>query len=209
MKSWIFIGLVCAASSAFAAQEVQLGCKHLRIVLDARLSPGVIEREWASGEPRRSEASATLELVGCRGQLLDRFVLAAPLAQLDPMPVRGAPNPTYLVSADLTVEAGSYNGPLTIPIQIVRDRLVAAVARFPDKRIEPIHLILNLKSEWRKISNRQVDNLLLVNCQPTDRGFLTSYRRYFPSRHEWKVKVRTRNGLWESDGEFPSRNLFP
>ena len=78
----------------------------MRVVLDARLSPDVVEREWGSGNPR-SESPATLELVGCEGQLLDRLVLDAPLAQLDPIPIRGAPNPTYLVSTDLTAEAGS------------------------------------------------------------------------------------------------------
>jgi len=208
MKHWLFLCLICATSVSFAAQEVQLGCKHLRVVLDARLSPDVVEQEWGSGNPR-SEAPATLELVGCEGQLLDRFVLAAPLAQLDPMPVRGAPNPTYLVSADLTVEAGSYNGPLTIPIQIVRDHLVAAVARFTDKRIEPINLTLTGKSAWRRVSNRNTDDLLLVSSQPKGKGFVTFYRRYFLSHQEWKAKQLTRNDLWESDGEFPSLKLFP
>ena len=208
MKLWLFFCLVCANSVSFAVQEVELGCKHLRIVLDARLSPDVVKQEWGSGNPL-SEAPATLELVGCEGQLLERFVLEAPLAQLDPMPVRGAPNPTYLVSADLTTEAGSYNGPLTIPIQVVRDHLVAAAARFTDKRIEPIRLTLTGKSAWRRVSNRNVDDLLLVSCQPKGQSFVTFYSRFFPSRQGWKVKVRTRDGLWESDGEFPSRNLFP
>ena len=208
MKRWIFLSLVCATSAAFAAQEVELGCKRLRVVLDARLSPDVVAREWGSGK-LRSEAPATLELVGCEGQLLDRLVLDAPLAQLDPLPLRGAPNPTYLVSADLTVEAGSYNGPLTIPIQVVRNHLVPAVARFADKGIAPIYLALTGKSAWRRVTNRNVDELLFVSCQPKGQGFVTFYRRYFPSRQEWKVKVRTRDGLWESDGEFPSRNLFP
>lgn len=208
MKCWLFLCLICATSLSFAAQEVELGCKHLRVVLDARLSSDVVVQEWGSGNPR-SEAPAILALVGCEGQLLDRFVLAAPLAQLDPVPIRGAPNPTYLVSADLTVEAGSYNGPLTIPIQIVRDHLVAAVARFTDKRIEPIRLTLTGKSAWRRVSNRNADDLLLVSSQPKAKGFVTFYRRYFLSREKWKVKQRTQNDLWESDGEFPSRELFP
>jgi len=67
MKLLIFLSLVCATSVAFAAQEVELGCKQLRVVLDARLSPDVVEHEWGSGNPR-SEAPATLELVGCKGQ---------------------------------------------------------------------------------------------------------------------------------------------
>lgn len=208
MKHWLFLSLVCATSAVFAAQDIELGCKHLRVVLDVRLSPDVVEHEWGSGS-HRSEVPATLELVGCEGQLLDRFTLQAPLAQLDPVPIRGAPHPTYLVSADLTTESGSYNGPLTIPIQVIRDHLVPAVARFADKHIEPINLALTGKSAWRRVANRNVEYLLLVSCRPRGQGFVTFYRRYFPSLHEWKVKVRTRDGVWESDGEFPSRNLFP
>ena len=208
MKHWLLLGLVCAASAAFAAQEVEVGGKRLRIVLDARLDPGLVEREWASGNPR-SEAPATLELVGGGGQVLDRLVLAAPLAKLDPEPVRGAPNPTYLVSADLTVEAGSYNGPLTLPIQIVRDHLVPAVARSGTQRTEPIRLPQTGKSAWKRFFIRHGEELLLVSCQPEGQGFETLYRRYFLFRQQWRVKVRTRDGFWESDGEFPSRKMFP
>lgn len=208
MKRWIFLGLVCSTSVAFAAQEAQLGCKRLRVVLDARISPEAVAQEWGSGRPR-SEPPAILELIGCEGQLLDRYALAAPLAQLDPEPIRGAPHPTYLVSADLTAEAGSYNGPLTIPIQVVRQRLVAAVARSADKRTAAIHLALTGKASWRRVANRKVEDLLSVSSQPGGRGFVTSYRRYFLSGQEWQVTVRTRDGLWESDGEFPSRKFFP
>lgn len=208
MKIWVLLSLVCLTSVAFAGQEAELGCKHLRVVLDARLSAESVEHEWGSGHPRH-EAPATLDLFGCEGQLLDRIVLESSLAKLDSVPLRGTRYPTYLVSADLTAEAGSYNGPLTVPIQIVNDRLVAAVAQLPDKRREPIRLSLTGKSAWRRVSIANSDNLLFVSCQPTGHGFVTSYRRYFPSGRGWKVKVRTQDGLWESDGEFPSRNLFP
>ena len=208
MKNWIFFGLVCATSAAWSAQEVDLGCKHLRVVLDGRLSADVVEREWGSGNAR-SEVPATLELLGCEGQLLDRLILGGPLARIDSVPVRGAPNPTYLVSADLTAEAGSYNGPLTIPIQVVHNHLFEAVARFSHRRVEPIRLTLTGKSAWKRVSSRNADEMLLVSCQPRGKGFVTFYRRYFPLRQEWKVKVLARKGLWESDGEFPSRKLFP
>lgn len=203
MKHWLLLYLICPTSISFAAQEADLGCKHLRVVLN----PDMVEQEWASGNPR-TESPATLELVGCNGQLLDRFILAAPFAQLDPVPVHGAPNPTYLVSTDLTAEAGSYNGPLTIPVQIVHDHLVAAVARLTDKRIDPIRLTLTGKSAWRRVLNRNAEDLFLVNCQPKGKGFVTFYRHYFISHKEWKVTMSSQNGLWESDGEFPSRKLF-
>jgi hypothetical protein len=207
MKRWMFINLIFATSVVLAAQEVKLGCQQLRITLDARLNLDAIEREWGSGNPR-SDNPATLELVGCGGELLDRLTLDAPLAMLDAVPVRGAPNPTYLVSADLTAEAGSYSGPLTLPIQIIKNHLVAVVARSDNNYVEPIRLALTGKSAWRRISGRNGDELLYVSCQPKFDGFVTSYRRYFVSHRKWQVKVRIKDGLWESDGDFPSRNLF-
>ena len=208
MKHWISLGLLCAAQIAFAAQEVELGCKRLRVTLDARLTPSLVEQEWGSGN-ERSETPAILELIGCQGRLLDRLILDSPLARLDPEPLRGAPNPTFLVSADLTAAAGSYNGPLTIPIQVVADHLVAVVARDADGRDEAIHLALTGKSAWRKVSSRNVEHLLQVSCQPRNQGFVTLYRRYFPTGRRWKVKARVSKGLWEADGEFPGENLFP
>ena len=208
MKRWLAIILLCSSSFVCAATTVEPGCKNLRIVLDARLSPALVAQAWGSGDPR-PETAATLELVGCQGQLLDRLALPAALAQLDPLPIRGTAYPTYLVSADLTVEAGSYNGPLTMPIQIVGNRLLAAVARVADNRTKPIVLTLTGKSAWRRAAKKQSDDLLFVSSQPQGKGFVTIYQRYFLENHEWHVKQRRRIGLWESDAEFPNRQRFP
>lgn len=208
MNLRILLCLFGISSTALAASEVRLGCSRFHLLLDARLSPATVEREWASGNPR-PEASAVLELRGCKGQLLDRLTLEAPLARLDPAPLRGAPAPTYLVSVDLTAEAGSYNGPLTIPIQVVHNHLMPAVARTPDGRLEPIRLALTGKAAWKKAPVRKVDDLLSVSSQPKDQGFITFYRRYHPTRRGWQVKIRSEAGMWESDGEFPETRLFP
>lgn len=208
MKRWILLCLFSINSTALAVNEVSLGCSRLRLLLDARLSPAIVEREWASGSPR-PEAPAVLELRGCKDQLLDRLILEAPLARLDGAPLRGAPAPTYLVSVDLTAEAGSYNGPLTLPIQVVRNHLTPAVARTPDGRLEPIRLALTGKAAWKKAPLRKVDDLLSVSAQPKDQGFITLYRRYHPTRRGWQVKTLTKSGMWESDGKFPETSLFP
>lgn len=204
-----FLFFLCNTSVAFSAQEVKLGCKQLRLVLDSRLNPKLVEEEWGSGNTR-AEEPAILELINCKGELVDQLVLQSPLAQLDPLPIRGAPNPTYLVSADLTAEMGSYNGPVTIPIQVVNNHLIESVAQYSDKHIEPIHLTITLKSAWKRVSNRNIDDLFQVSCKPKeDKSFVTYYRHYFLSHNNWQVKIRSREGLWESDGEFPNRNSFP
>ncbi len=51
MKWWIFLTLLCATSLAFAAQEVQVGGEHLRLVLDARLSPDIVKMNGGPGIP--------------------------------------------------------------------------------------------------------------------------------------------------------------
>ena len=208
MKFRVFLGLVCTASAAFAQQEVEVGSRRLRVVLDPHLSPALVESEWESENPR-TEPPAALELVGREGQVLDRLVLAAPLAKIDPEPLRGAPHPTCLVSADLTREAGSYNGPLTLPVQIVEDHLVATVAQSSNRRTEPIHLAQTLKAAWQRVSGGRVEDLLQVSCQPGSGGFMIFYWRYFLRHGEWKVRLRVQKGFWESEGNFPERSLFP
>ena len=208
MNCWILLLVLSISATASVAGEIGLGCNRFHLLLDSRLNPVMVEREWASGNPRPEEP-AVLELRGCNGQLLDRLPLDAPLAQLDPTPLRGALTPTYLVSVDLTAEAGSYNGPLTIPIQIIRDHLVPAVARTGDGQLVPIRLALTGKAAWKKVQVGKVGDLLSVSCQPNDQGFITFYRRYHPTRRGWQVKIRSEAGLWESDSEFPKNRFFP
>ena len=167
-----------------------------------------MQREWGSGHTH-VESPAILELRGCKGQLLDRLTLDAPLARLDSVPVRGAPAPTYLVSVDLTAESGSYNGPLTFPVQVKDQQLQRVEATAPDGHSEPIRLALTGKAAWKKTPVGLVDDFLSVSCQPRDGNFVIFYRRYHPTRRGWQVRVRSEPGFWESDSEFPNILLFP
>ena len=211
MSSLVRAALLCllgASSTAWAATTSGLGCHHLRLVLDPRLTPAVLERDWGSGSPHR-EAPAILELRGCKNQLLDRLKLEGPLARLSLHPIRGAPQPTFLVSVDLTAEAGTYNGPLTLLVQVVHKHLAPAAAQTPDGHTEPIHLAATGKAAWKKKPVRNVDDFLSVSCQPSNSGFVTSYSRYHPERSGWVVKTRSEAGIWESDGAFPEDRMFP
>jgi hypothetical protein len=209
VKRWTLLLLVSfGCTAALASAEVGIGCKRLQLSLDPPLTPAIVESDWLSGK-EHSESPAVLELRGCNGEVLDRLTLQGPLAKLDPKPLRGTLAPTYLVSADLTAEAGSYNGPLTIPVQVIRDHLVPAVARTAKGDTTPIHLALTLKAAWKKVRVNGHDDLLSVSCQPGNQGFITSYRRYSPTSKGWQVRVRMQPGLWESDGPFPPTSRFP
>lgn len=207
ISSWSLICLLAWASSAFADDSVQIGCLRLALQLDAGLTQDVLEQRWGSGETN-SEKSAVLELHGCKGELLDRLELEAPLARLDPIALRGTIVPTYLVSVDLTAPMGSYSGPLTIPVEIVSHHLKRVVASTENKKHEPMNLALTGKAAWKKIAKRGADEFFAVRCQPKGDGFVTSYYRYYTTRRGWKVSKRSEPGLWESDAEFPDARHF-
>jgi hypothetical protein len=202
------VGLYCTSVFASAADVVPASCDHLELVLDPRLTPSVVRREWASGHPR-SEMPAVLELRGCAGQLLDHLKLDAPLARLDRTPLRGTLTPTYLLSEDLTAAAGTYSGPLTIPVQIERNHLEPAQAGTLDGHLEPIHLVVTGKAAWKKVRVGAVDDFLSVNCVRRDDGFVIFYRRFHPAGNGWQMHARSEPGFWESDGDFPEAKLFP
>jgi hypothetical protein len=198
------------AAAPQAAQEATLGCQRLRIALAPGLTAQVVARDWQSGEPH-TERPASLQLVGCDGHVLSQLPLAAPLAQLDPRPLRGAPHPTFLVSADLTQEAGSYNGPVTTAVEVVSNQLQVAVAHpaLGKGQPAPIQLPQTLKAAWQRVSGPSSDALLAVRSQPSGTDFKTTYSRYEVVGKTWRVRARSETGLWESDGDFPAVSAFP
>jgi hypothetical protein len=204
---WLLIALLCVSSGASANEGADVGCKRLELTLDPGLSPAIVEQAWASGEPR-AEAAAVLELRGCNGEKLDRLTLDGPLAKLDSSPLRGAPRPTYLVSVDLTQPAGSYNGPLSFPVEVSDGRLHRVAARASNGTRELIRLGATGKAAWKRLRVRGVDELLFVSCQPEGGDFVIFYRRYRPTASGWKVGVRSEPGFWESDQPFPALRAF-
>jgi hypothetical protein len=211
MKHWLLLllfGFSSLNSFAQAVDSVQIGCNRLSLVLPHGVSSRVVDRDWASGK-QHSEASAVLELRSSNGKLLDKLTLDAPLARLDPNSLRGAPAPTHLISVDLTQPAGSYNGPLTFPVQIVNNHLQRVVALTSDRHLAPINLAMTGKAAWKRIFIKGTDSFLSVSCQRQDRMFVTFYRRYYPTRSGWRVRSRSTPGFWESDCEFPDIKQFP
>ncbi|GKT02360.1 hypothetical protein AVKW3434_23245 [Acidovorax sp. SUPP3434] len=210
MKCLMLVAASFAAHSlVHAGESVAVGCQSVRLVLDDGVTPGELERLWASGESPATSAPAILELHGCRGEWLDSHTLEAPLARLDPAPLLGVHPPTVLVTVDLTAPGGSYSGPLTRPFQVVGNRLAPVQARAADGRMEPIVLAQTGKAAWKKVRVRGADQFLAVHSEPLDGRFTTHFRRYAPGPQGWRVQDRSQPGLWESDSEFPARRSFP
>jgi len=202
--------LLAAHSLVNAAEPATVGCKTVKLVLDERVTPSELDRLWASGETLATDVYAVLQLHGCNGELLDSRTLEAPLAKLDPAPLRGVRPMTVLVTVDLTAPMGSYSGPLTRPFQIDGNRLTPAQARAADGRMQPVALAQTGKAGWKKVTVRGADQFLVVRSEPHQDGqFTTRFRRYVPGPQGWRVLERSQPGLWESDGEFPARRSFP
>lgn len=215
MMRLLLLGLLCVRSLAFAADvtnAIAPACDHLMLVPDPQLTRAIEEQKWATGEPVSGNPAA-LELHGCNDELLDRMVLDAPLARLDPTPLRGTQVSTYLVTEDLTAPAGSYSGPLTILVEVAAHRIKRVDAYMPHNHREPINLALTGKAAWKKIAAGPVDDFLSASCQPQtnakNNGFTTTYRRYHLTAKGWEVRVRSEPIFWESDEPFPETRHFP
>ena len=51
MKRWgLMAGILAICSLAFAGDQVGLSCNSLKLVLDPRITPIELERQWASGD---------------------------------------------------------------------------------------------------------------------------------------------------------------
>lgn len=205
---WLALALVAAHSLAYAGDRLAVGCQTVALVLDDGLTPHALDRLWASGDPAPG-APAVLQLRGCDGALLDSITLEAPLARLDHALLRGTHAPTVLVTVDLTAPAGSYSGLLTRPIQVMGNRLAPAQARAAGGQWQPIVLAHTGKAAWKRVRVGAAEQLLSVRSEPQEGHFTTRYRRYMQTKQGWAVHARTQPGLWESDGDFPSRQSFP
>lgn len=205
---WLAALLIVFHSWVHAGNQLAVGCQTVALVLDDPLTPHELDRLWGSGDPAPG-AAAVLQLRGCDGALLDSITLEAPLARLDRALLRGARVPTALVTVDLTAPAGSYSGLLTRPIQVMGNRLQPAQARAAEGHWQPIVLAHTGKAAWKRVRVGAAEQLLSVRSEPHEGHFTTRYRRYIPTKQGWAVHVRTQPGLWEADGDFPSRRSFP
>jgi hypothetical protein len=209
MRRLVAAAIAALFAHAASARPAAPACDHVVLVLDPRITAEVVDRDWASGA-QHDEANAVLELRGCRNERLDRLELVGPLAILDPTPLRGTPEPTWLVTADLTAPAGATSGPLTLPVEVVSHRLRVARARGPAGRVAPIHLAATGHAAWQRLGVGSVDHLLAVSWVPQgDARGATTYRRYSVGAHGWRWHERRDSTPWESDAEFPDAALFP
>jgi len=122
------------------------------------------------------------------------------------------------VTENKTIDFGSYNGPISVLYSLDQGHLIPVVARNTGKKTEvPMVFIGSLKENWRvgKAGLKKHPEIYSVSCRPVvdalgkDVSFETVYARYYFASGRWHRKIRTLNEVWENDGPFPPRYLFP
>ena len=132
----------------------------------------------------------------------------------------GSEKPSYLVTRDLSVGMGSYNGPATFFYDIIGGKLkpIEYLDRETRKR-KQITLMRSLKTNWKLVESKDggSQDILHAACRPDFESkskdeveFLVSYDRFHFDGKQWVRYRRVEKGYWEVDGtDFPPLSKFP
>jgi hypothetical protein len=111
---------------------------------------------------------------------------------------------------------GSYNGPITFPLDIADGRLKWLEATDVETgKVERIALMKSLKTVWKIVGATagSGQEILAARCRPAFRpdqnDFTLTYVRYSFDGKKWVKFQRTKTGFSEFEGAFPDRSLFP
>ena len=153
------------------------------------------------------------ELRGCRNERLDRLQLAGPLAIVDPTPLRGTPEPTWRVSADLIhAQPAPPAGRSSCRSKWCRIACASRALTGPTGSVAPIHLVSTGHAAWQRLAVGSADHLLAVSwVDHGDARGASTYRRYSVGAQGWRwTAAPGAPRLWESDADFPGfRVNFP
>jgi hypothetical protein len=188
---------------------------RLELLLDSRLSEARQNELWGTGELEPGDLRfAVLQVVDLTGAVRDRLILERSLAHFEPETVTLPDGALWLLSVDYSASMGSYNGPVTLPLQVQEARLRPLEAVDEQGTTAPVRLMRSLKTDWRLEPARvgPIPDILSVSTRPDfdNQGeFVVTYARLSFDGHRWIRHTRRTPGLWESDGDFPDRELFP
>lgn len=188
---------------------------RLELLLDARLTEAQWDGLWGTGETDLVEPQpAVLQVVDTLGGVQDRQVLDRPLARLEAERLALPGDSLWLLTVDYSASAGSYNGPVTLPLTVREGRIRPLEAGDEKGTSTPVRLMRALKSDWQVVPARsgQGQDILYVFTRPNfekSGEFEVTYERLSFEGQRWVRHARKEWGLWESEGEFPARELFP
>jgi hypothetical protein len=188
---------------------------HLSVQLemDSRVS-----KNLAYEDIPENALNAKVQVTHTNGKKVFSLLLETSRADIDWLEASPKGEYLLLVTENKTIDFGSYNGPVSVLYSLNRGRLIPVVARNTGMKTEaPMVFMRSLKENWRvgKTNLKSHPEIYSVSCRPvvdalgTDVSFETVYARYYFAGGRWHRKIRTLNEVWENDGPFPPRYLFP
>lgn len=209
----LFSASVCAAQSAAPVagyrthQSVRAPAAGMRFELleDVRLPDTTV-----------SLRPAIVRLVDRSGAERGRLTLERPAAELKRIAISKRDSATE-VNVDLSADAGSYSGPLVRFLSMDNGHIAWTQVVDSAGHHADLALPTTLKTAWQFASSGGRPEILLVSCRPdfsrpasdTAAAFVTTYSRLYMLGGVWHRVDRQVRGIWENDGDFPERSLFP
>ncbi|WCM18569.1 hypothetical protein NDK50_14050 [Paraburkholderia bryophila] len=200
----------------------------IELLEDERITPALQKQLWGTGASEeglpgndpKPLVKAQLRLVSASGAIAATRQLDYPLARVQTAPLHGLPGPVLFLTVDATAPMGSYSGPATQILMPARQSLDPVQYTTDDGKSSPLVLAATGKAAWKisPASKGGADEIQQVACSPDfdkkdstgdDDDFVTRYQTYRFVDGKWVLAQRQRPGIWESDQEFPKRNMFP
>ncbi|PQV53059.1 hypothetical protein [Paraburkholderia sp. BL21I4N1] len=200
----------------------------IELLEDERITPALQKQLWGTGASEeglpgndpKPLVKAQLRLVSASGAIAATRQLDYPLARVEPAPLHGLPGPVLFLTIDATAPMGSYSGPATQILMPARQSLDPVQYTADDGKSAALVLAATGKAAWKISPSRKggADEIQQVACSPDfdkkdstgdDDDFVTRYETYRFVDGKWLLTRRQRQGIWESDQEFPKRNMFP
>lgn len=181
----------------------------LELLIDTTLKPDTDD------EAAYDKKLAILRVVRADGRVVQELPLERSRATLTPVVLQGT-QMVYQITVDYSVGAGSYNGPITFWLEMVKGRL-----RYVSVDGKRINVMSSLKTDWKLVPSPggRGKDILEVACRPSptigdssgtsDKDFQIIYTRFSYNGNSWKRKTAKHYGFWESDGTFPPLSRFP
>lgn len=200
----------------------------IELLEDERITPALQKQLWGTGASEeglpgndpKPLVKAQLRLVSASGAIAATRQLDYPLARVEPAPLHGLPGPVLFLTVDATAPMGSYSGPATQILMPARQSLDPVQYTTDDGKTSALVLAATGKAAWKISPSRKggADEIQQVRCSPDfdkkdstgdDDDFVTRYETYRFFDGKWRLAQRQHSGIWESDQEFPKRNMFP
>lgn len=197
--------LACVIFSA-----VEITPKHLNAAFSFSLSKKENGIDGTLEVLSVSHKSSKIRTLDKNKKEIEKYVIEGRDARLDRIEGRWPNGSLFLVTPDLSIGWGSYNGPYSQPFQVYQGHI----------RWAKIYLPKTLKTAWKakKIDHGFAVEILEIRCRPDfdhtpdnaeEMKFERTFTRYNFDGKNWHQFARSKEGCWETGDTFPDRKDFP